>query len=77
MLRQRKYVTFGGKVFFELYAPRFPSEIADRMLEATVLNLTDDPQGRRGFISNVDIAITARCMFRCEHCYGGRRARQA
>jgi MoaA/NifB/PqqE/SkfB family radical SAM enzyme len=69
MLKQRKYVNFRDKVFFELYAPRFPSEHADRMLEATVLNLTADPTGKRGFIPNLDIAITARCMFRCEHCY--------
>src|SRR5690242_1594040 len=67
MLKQRKYVSFRDKVFFELYAPRFPGEFADRMLEATVLNLTADPSGKRSFFSNVDIAITARCMFRCEH----------
>jgi MoaA/NifB/PqqE/SkfB family radical SAM enzyme len=69
MLKQRKYVAFGDKIFFELYAPRFPSEHADQMLEATVLNLTSDPTGKRGFIPNLDIAITGRCMFRCEHCY--------
>lgn len=69
VLGQKKFSRFDSKVYYDIYTPRFPSPMADRLIESTVLNLDDGNEPGFNFIPNVDLAITGRCMFRCEHCY--------
>ncbi len=69
MMKQRKYTSFGGKAYFDLYMPGFPSLGFDRLLQQGLGQSDGAGANPRRFIANVDLAITGRCMFRCEHCY--------
>ena len=69
-MRERKYVRFGGEIYFDAFSPRFPSPWFERLVETSVRGFGDGDTGKaRGFIPYVVLAITDRCMYRCEHCY--------
>lgn len=69
-LRDKKYVRFGDHVYFDAFSPRFPGPVFDRVIAASVRRFVPgaEPQPS-GFIPYVVLAITDRCVYRCEHCY--------
>jgi hypothetical protein len=65
-LSPRKYVVEGGRVFFSLHAPGFPSAAFDRYT-ALELNRVIPFEPRRGLQSPI-LAVTRRCGLLCAHC---------
>jgi len=65
-LVDKKYTRFGEHVFFDAFSPRFPGRAFDQVIGSAI-------GGRAainsGLLPYVILAITDRCMYRCEHCY--------
>jgi len=62
-----KFVHAGGRYFWHLYAPGFPSRAFDAFVEREldrVESFRDAPPA----LQTAVFAITKRCSFRCEHC---------
>jgi MoaA/NifB/PqqE/SkfB family radical SAM enzyme len=75
----RKYVRAGGRHFWDLYSPGFPSLALDRFV-ADALERLHPRHGRPAALQTVVIAVTADCPLACAHCCealvaaGGRRS---
>jgi MoaA/NifB/PqqE/SkfB family radical SAM enzyme len=59
---QHKYVLFRGRVFMDVFSPPWPGRPFDRMNAVYA-------RGDGDFVAYAVLAITRRCVFRCEHCY--------
>ena len=72
LLRQRqssatKYARAGGRYFWHLYAPGWPSRAFDRFVEGE-LDRVVPFRGAPAALQTVLLAVTKRCAFACEHC---------
>ncbi|PYQ19180.1 MAG: hypothetical protein DMF79_13210 [Acidobacteria bacterium] len=61
-----KYARAGGRYFWDLYAPGWPSLAFDRFVERELARAVSSP-GSPG-LQTLIFAITKRCPLRCEHC---------
>jgi len=61
-LRQHKHVLFRGRVFTDVFAPHWPSRAFNQMMSAYAGQ-------QRDFVAYAILAVTRRCIYRCEHCY--------
>src|SRR3990172_3869123 len=68
-VRSNKYLEFNGKIFMDGFTPHFPSNSLKRMIETYAANGKKPPEEQENFICYMVVAITSRCMYRCEHCY--------
>ena len=64
----KKWVKTGGKNYFYLYAPGYPSVAADRML-VHEMERVDNPSLDQTGLRFAFFAITKKCPMRCEHCF--------
>jgi MoaA/NifB/PqqE/SkfB family radical SAM enzyme len=62
-----KYVAAGGRHFWDLYAPGFPSKAFDAYVEHELQRIEPFRSGPRA-MQTVIVAMTRRCPLRCEHC---------
>jgi len=69
VLRDKKYVRFGDHVYFDAFSPRFPGPVFDRVIAASVRRFDGRAETAPRYIPYVVLAITDRCMYRCQHCY--------
>jgi len=65
-LQPRKYVVVGGRTFFSLRAPGFPSPAFDRFA-AEELNRVVPFRPGSGLLTPI-LAVTKRCNLHCAHC---------
>ena len=63
----RKYARAGGRYFWNLYAPGWPSAAFDRYVERE-LDRIEPFRGAPPALQTAVFAITKRCSFQCEHC---------
>ncbi len=62
-----KYVRSGGRHFWDLYSPGFPSVAFDRFV-GDALERLHPRHGRPPALQSVVLAITAECPLQCAHC---------
>jgi len=60
-MAENKSVRFGNRIFSEAFTPPWPDRGFFDVMSSQVLD--------RPFVPYAVFAITAKCMFRCEHCY--------
>ena len=65
-LAEKKYTRFGEHVFFDAFSPRFPGRAFDQIIGSAT---SGRAAVNSGPLPYVILAITDRCMYRCEHCY--------
>lgn len=68
-IRANKYVQFNDKIFMDAFTPHWPSKAMKRMIETYASNGRKPVEERQDFVDYMVVAITSRCMYRCEHCY--------
>ena len=71
--RNRKYVKAGGRYFWELNCPGWPSPAFDAFIEAELdrvgpLGAGDGALSASATLQTIMFAITKKCPLRCEHC---------
>jgi MoaA/NifB/PqqE/SkfB family radical SAM enzyme len=62
-----KYARVGGRYFWNLYSPGWPSRAFDRYVERE-LDRVDPFRQAPAALQTAVFAITKRCSFQCEHC---------
>lgn len=63
----QRYAHAGGRWFWNLYSPGFPSPAFDAWVRRELERADPEPGARPG-LQTVVFAITRRCALRCEHC---------
>ena len=63
----QKFFRVAGRVFWDFYAPGWPSPALDRCIERELARV--DPAGTAPGLNTTIIAITRRCALHCEHCF--------
>lgn len=63
----QKFFRTAGRVFWDFYAPGWPSPALDRCIGRELDRV--DPIGRTPGLNTTIIAITRRCALNCEHCF--------
>jgi MoaA/NifB/PqqE/SkfB family radical SAM enzyme len=62
----RKYARVGGRCFWDLYCPGWPSPAFDRLMTSELRRLRAPRAG--GPLQTMMFAITKSCPLRCQHC---------
>lgn len=63
----QKFFRASGRVFWDLYAPGWPSPALDRCIARELDRV--DPTGPPPGLNTTIVAITRRCALKCEHCF--------
>src|SRR6266850_4364397 len=66
--RIKKIAKAGGKYYWDLYIPGWPSVTFDDFFEAEISRIAPVSIKTNRF-ANIFIAITKKCPLRCEHCF--------
>jgi molybdenum cofactor biosynthesis enzyme MoaA len=66
--RIKKLALAGGKYYWDMYTPGYPSKQFDEAMLAE-MNRIIPFGGRANRFSNVFLSITKKCTLKCEHCF--------